>query len=163
MACCRQAKNRYTKYDASSPSLPWPPKPEVLFTPEQQPQIFDKFSRAPFAKNTSYNWRNGEAIYLALHTRYCLFDIQKNIFRCKTHLAWYEISVFFFVLFCFVYFAFRNMHYIRLNRKNSFKLKISVNVLDFHNSTLGLKFGYISYQMSFKKSMTGLKGMGPCL
>ena len=140
----------------AAPSLPWPPKPEDLFAPDRQPpKSLTSFLRAAFAKHTSYNWRNGEVTYLVLLTRYCLFDIQRNIFHCKTHFAWYEISVYF--LF-FVIYAISD-----LLKNNSFKLKISVNVLNFQNSTLGLKFGYISYQMSFKKSMIGLKRMSPCL
>ena len=56
-------------------------------------KVFDKLSRAVSVKHTSYNWRNGEATYLVLLTRYCSFDIQRNLFHCKTHFAWYEISV----------------------------------------------------------------------
>ena len=148
--CCRRAKNGYTKYDASCTitSLATKTRRSICTRPTAT-KVFDKLSRAAFAKHTSYNWRNGEATYLVLLTRYCLFDIQRNIFHCKTHFAWYEISVYF--LF-FVIYAISD-----LLKNNSFKLKISVNVLNFQNSTLGLKFGYISYQMSFKKSMIGLK------
>ena len=69
--------------------------------PKYATKVFDKLSRAAFAKHTSYNWRNGEATYLVLLTRYCLFDIQRNIFHCKTHFACYEISVYF--LFFVIY------------------------------------------------------------
>ena len=100
------------------PSLPSPSKPEDL-------KVFDDLSRAAFAKRTSYNWRNVEATYLVLLTRYCLFDIQRNSFHCKTHLAWYEISVYYYY-----YFFFHNIHYIGFTGKNSFKLKILVNVLN---------------------------------
>ena len=110
--CCRQAKNRYTKYDASCTITPLPAKTRSSFcTRPTATKVFDNLSRAAFAKNTSYNWKNGEATYLALLTRYCLFDIQRNIFHCKTHFAWYEISVYFlFFVICTISDSMEKIH-----------------------------------------------------
>ena len=36
-------------------------------------KAFDKLSRAVSVKDTSYNWKNGEATYFILLTRYCSF------------------------------------------------------------------------------------------
>ena len=58
-------------------------------------KVFDKLSKAVSAKHTSYNWRNSEATYLILLTRYCSLDIQRNLFHRKTYFAWYEISFWF--------------------------------------------------------------------
>ena len=129
----------------AAPSLPLATKTRRSICTRPTPtKVFDKLSRAAFAKHTLYNWRNGEATYLVLLTRYCLFDIQRNIFHCKTLcLVWNKC----------LFLVFRNLHYIGFNGKNSFKLKISGKVLNLQNSTLGLKFEYISYQISFKKSM----------
>ena len=99
--CCRRAKNGYTKYDASCTITPLTTKTRrSICTRPTATKVFDKLSRAAFAKHT-YNWRNSEATYLVLLTRYCLFDIQRNIFHCKTHFAWYEINVYF--LFFVIY------------------------------------------------------------
>ena len=100
--CSRRAKNGYTKYDISCTitSLATKTRRSICTRPTGT-KVFDKLSRAAFAKHKSFNWRNGEARYLLLFTRYCLFDIQKNIFHCKTHFAWYEISVYF--LFFVIY------------------------------------------------------------
>ena len=85
-----------------APSLPLATKTRRSICTRPTPtKVFDKLSRAAFAKHTLYNWRNGEATYLVLLTRYCLFDIQRNIFHSKTHFAWYEISVYF--LFFVIY------------------------------------------------------------
>ena len=81
----------------AAPSLPWPPR--SICTRPTATKVFEKLSRAAFAKRTLYNWRNGKATYLVLLTRYCLFDIHRNIFRCKTRFAWYEINV------CFLFFV----------------------------------------------------------
>ena len=142
--CCRRATNRYTKYDATCTITALATKTRrSICTRPTATKVFDKHSRAAFAQHTSYNWRNGEATYLVLLTRHCLFDIQRNLFHCKTHFDWYEIRA---------YFLFFGIHTITgFTGKSSFKLKISVNFLNFQNSTYGLKFGYISYQMSFKK------------
>ena len=99
---CRRVKNGYTKYDASCTITPPATKTRrSTCTRLTATKVFDKLSRAAFAKHTSYNRRNGEPTYLFLLTRYCLFDIQRNIFHCKTHFAWYEISVYF--LFFIIY------------------------------------------------------------
>ena len=46
-------------------------KPEALFAPDRTAtKVFDKLSRAVSVKHTLYNWRIGEATYLALLTRY---------------------------------------------------------------------------------------------
>ena len=96
--CWRRATNRYTKYDAACTITPLSTKTRrFLCTRPTATKVFDKLSRAAFANHTSFNWRNDEATYLVLLTRYCLFDIQRNSFHCKTHFAWYEISVYFFV------------------------------------------------------------------
>ena len=94
--CCQRAKNGHTKYDAGCAiTLPATKTRRSIYTRSTTTKVFDKISRAAFAKHTSYNWRNGEATYLVLLTRYCLFDIQRNIFHSKTHFAWYKISVYF--------------------------------------------------------------------
>ena len=100
--CCRRAKNGYTKYDARCTITPLATKTRrSICTRLTATKVFENLSRAAFSKHTSYNWRNGEATYLVLLTRYCLFDTQRNIFHCKTHFAWYEISVYF--LFIVIY------------------------------------------------------------
>ena len=99
---CRRAKNGYTKYNASCTITPLATKTRrSICTRPKFTKVFDKLSRAAFAKQTSHNWKNDEATYLVLLTRYCLFKIQRNIFHCKTHFAWYEISVnfWFFVIY----------------------------------------------------------------
>ena len=101
-ACCRRDKNGYKKYDASCTITPLATKTRrSIRTRPTATKVFDKLYRAAFAKRTSYIWRNGKAAYLVLLTKCCLFDIQRNIFHCKTHFAWYEISVYF--LFFVIY------------------------------------------------------------
>ena len=79
-----------------------------------------------------------------------VYSISRGTFFTAKH-TWLSINK------CIVFFVSRNIHYTGFTGKHSFKLKISVNILNFQNSTLGLTFGYISYQMSFKKSMISLK------
>ena len=96
----------------AAPSLPLATKTRRSICTRPTPtKVFDKLSRAAFAKHTLYNWRNGEATYLVLLTRYCLFDIQRNIFHCKTHFAWYEISVYFlFFVICTISDSMEKIH-----------------------------------------------------
>ena len=76
------------------PLLPYWLKPEDLFAPDQQsPKSLSSFLEQFLIKHTSYNWRNGEATYLVLLIRHCSFNIQRNLFHCKTLFAWYKISV----------------------------------------------------------------------
>ena len=102
LICWRWVTNRYKKYDADCTITPLATKTRrSICTRPTVTKVFDKLSRAVSVKHTSYNWRNGEATYLVLLTRYCSFDIQRNLFHCKIHFAWYEISVCFsFSLIC---------------------------------------------------------------
>ena len=72
----RGTKNGYAKYDASCTitHLATKTRRSVCNRPTAT-KVFEKLSRAAFAIHASYNWRNGEATYLVLLTRYCLFDI----------------------------------------------------------------------------------------
>ena len=153
MVCCRRAKNGYTNYDASSTITPLATKTKrSICTRSTSTKVFDKLSRAAFAKHKSYKWWNN--IFGPSH-QILFIQYPEDHFSLQNTLCLLWNKSLFFV--------FRNIHYIGFTGKNSFKLKISVNVLNFQNSTLGLKFGYISYQMPFKKSMIGLKWTSPCL
>ena len=97
LICCRRVTNGYTKYDAGCTitSLATKTRRSICTRPRAT-KVFDKHSRAVSVRLTSYNWRNGEATYLVLLTRYCSFDIQRNLFHCKTHFAWCKVFVFHF-------------------------------------------------------------------
>ena len=109
------------KYDADCPITPLATKIRIsICTRSTVTKVLDKLSGAVSTKRTPYNCRNGEATYLVLLTRYCSFDNQKNLFHCKTHFAWYKISVCFsfFVVGAFI-------------EKYWFKLKSSISFLNF--------------------------------
>ena len=76
---------------------------QIKFLEPTATKVFYKLSAAVSVKHTSYNWRNGEATYLVLLSRYWSFDIHRNLFYCKIHFAWYEIS------FCFSFFVIYTM------------------------------------------------------
>ena len=92
LICWQRFTNRYKKYDVDCTITPLATETRrSICTRPTVTKVFDKFSKAVSVKHT-YNWRNSEATYLILLTRYCSFDIQRNIFHWKTHFAWYEIS-----------------------------------------------------------------------
>ena len=98
--CWRRVTNRYKKYDAGCPMTPLATKNRrSICTRPTETKVLDKLSREVSVKHTSYNWRNAEATYLVLLTRYCSFDIQSSLFHCKTYFAWFKISV------CFSFFV----------------------------------------------------------
>ena len=102
--CWRQVTNRFKKYNTGCTITPLTTKTRrSICTRPTVTKVFDKLSRAVSVKHTSYNWRNGEATYLVLLTRYCSFDIQRNLFHCKTYFVWYKISVcFLFFIICII-------------------------------------------------------------
>ena len=118
LVCCQLVPDRLTNYDASCiiTSL------AINFTRLRACKVLDKLSRAAFAKHTSFNWRNGETTYLVLLTMYCSFNIHMNIFHCKTHFVWYEISISFYS---------HNIYYNGFIGKDSFKLKFLLNFLNW--------------------------------
>ena len=90
----RRVTNRYKKYDTGCTIVPLATKTRSsICTRPVATRVFGKISRAVSVKHTLYKCRNGEATYLVLLTRYCSFDIRRNLFHCKKHFARYEISV----------------------------------------------------------------------
>ena len=141
--CWRRVTSRYKKYDAGYPMTPLATKNRrSICTRPTETKVFDKLSREVSVKHTSYNWRNAEATYLVLLTRYCSFDIQSSLFHCKIYFAWYKISVCFSFFSC-VLFIFRNMYCIGFIGKYWFKSKTSTKFPNFQKSILGLKSEYI--------------------
>ena len=77
--CWRQITNRYIKYDACCTIIHVVTKiRRPICTKLTVTIVFDKPSRAAFAKHTSYNWKNVEVSYLVLLVRYYSLDIQRK-------------------------------------------------------------------------------------
>ena len=136
LICWRRFTNRYKNYDADCSITPLATKTRrSICTRPTVTKIFDKLSKAVSVKHTSYNWRNSEATYLILLTRYCSLDIQRNLFHRKTHFVWYETSVWFLLsVICTIA---NSLERFDSNEKLQPCLSI------FENSILGLKFEYI--------------------
>ena len=102
LICWRQVTNRYEKHDADCTitHLATKTRKSICIRPTVI-KVFDRLSRVFSVKHTSCSWRNGKATCLILLTRHCSFFIQKNLFHCKIHFAWYKINVCFsFLVIC---------------------------------------------------------------
>ena len=88
LMCWRQFTNRYKKYDSDCTITPLATKTRrSICTRPTVTKGFDKIFKAVSVKRTLYNLRNSEATYLILLTRYCSFNIQRNLFHWKTHFV----------------------------------------------------------------------------